>query len=216
MIGDDALHLAFGRKLDAGNAYARVDRDPHILGELHHARGGRVRVEVAVTGKVDRAVQVLRAQLWHDPQRFGRRNHFHVHADGFGAAHAALKFLELIGGGGNPQAAHMIEEPKPAVQFDAVLAKLHERLRCGKLGNQAGRVRGFAAGDLTFLEKYNVGPAKLCQVIGNIGSDDPAPHDDNLRLVFHLMFDTFLQQHGIVLLDYWHFQLNTVVSIRRT
>ena len=58
-IGDDRLNLSLRRKLDAGHARVGVDRHAHLLGKVHHRRGGDVRIELSITREINAAVKVL-------------------------------------------------------------------------------------------------------------------------------------------------------------
>ena len=40
VVGDDPLHLALGRELNAGDAHAGVHRHAHLRGKADHAGGG--------------------------------------------------------------------------------------------------------------------------------------------------------------------------------
>jgi hypothetical protein len=53
-------------------------------------------------------------------------------------------------------------------------------VRRAKLPDEARRVPGGAAGQLLALEKDDVFPAELDEVIGNAAADDPSPNDDYL------------------------------------
>jgi hypothetical protein len=52
-------------------------------------------------------------------------------------------------------------------------------------------MRGFPAGNFPFFAQDNIRPAQLCQMIGNIHSNDPPSHNDEARLIFHRSFLPF-------------------------
>ena len=104
-----------------------------------------------------------------------------------------LQLFELVLRRSHAQAADMVEESQPAVKLDAVFPELHQGLRGGELRHQPGCVRGFSAGNFPFFTQDNIRPTQLCQMVGNICSDDPTPNDDNVCLIFHCYypFDQF-------------------------
>ena len=160
-IGDDSLDLTFWRKLEAGDARVGVDLHTHLTDDARHSGGRVVGGEMSIARQVDRAVQVLVADLRHDLDRFGRRDDFHIHTDRLRPADTALQLLELFLAGCDTQAADVVEQSQLAVQLDGIFAELHHSFGCGELGHHARRVGRFPAGDLPFFEQDDLLPAHL-------------------------------------------------------
>jgi hypothetical protein len=60
-----------------------------------------------------------------------------------------------------------------------------------KLRHEAGRVRGFAAGNLPFLKQHHVCPAKLGKMVCNLRTNDAPANNHNLRLILHFPLSPF-------------------------
>ena len=96
LLGQDGCHLPFGRHLEAGHPNPGLDPNPE------RARGGRdrirrpVRVEVAVSGEMDSAVQRLRRHGRHQPMGLIRADDAGIQADPPGATRGPLEFAKLL------------------------------------------------------------------------------------------------------------------------
>ena len=112
-----------GVELDPGHPRARPDPDAERTGRVGHGMGRAVRVEVAVLGEVDRAVEVVRADRRHAADGLVGRDHLDVQPDPAGAAGGPLELAQLIRARGEPQAARPLEDAQPLVQLDAVAAE---------------------------------------------------------------------------------------------
>ena len=153
-------------------------------------RGGQrvrrgVRIEVAVAGHPDGAVQVARRGGRHPRHRVGRPEQVGVEADPAGAGHAPLQLLQALRAGRDPQRADRLEHPQLAVQLDRVAAQPHHRGRRVELRDEAGRLARRPARQLALLEQHHVAAAGAREVVRDARARDAPSDDDDPRALDH-------------------------------
>jgi hypothetical protein len=142
-----------------------------------------VRVQVAVGGEVDRAVQGLGRDGGHQGQRLVRPDDLGVQADPARSTGRPLQFAQLVRGRCQAQAADRAEDAQALVQLDAVAPEGHHR---GRRVEGRHEPRGLARGpsrQLVLLQQQHVRPAGEGQVVGHVAADDAAPDDHDASLV---------------------------------
>ncbi len=185
-VGQDGRDLAPGRHLEP--RHADPCPDPHAEGPSGVSHGMRraVRVEVAVTGQVDRAVQRLGRDGRHQPARFLGPDHPRVEPDPARPAGRPFELEQLLAARRKPEAPDGLECAEASVQLDAVAAEFHHRRRRVERRDQAGRLARGAGRQLGLLDEQDVGPAGQRQVVGDAAAGDPATdHDDPGLLPAH-------------------------------
>ena len=175
----DGAHLAARSEADTRHLRARADLDAESAGGVGEGVGGGVRVDAAVVAHPDRAVERLRAGLRHQRERLLGADHVDVEADPARPAGAAPQLHQALLAGGDPEASEPLEHAELLVELDAVAAEAHHRRRGVELGDEAGRVAGRAARQLTLLDKDDVGPPGLGQVVGDAAPGDAAADDND-------------------------------------
>ena len=125
-------------------AFWRI-RDAELARRIRDGERGRVRVEIAVAGQVDGAVQRLRRDRRHEPARLRRRDHADLQAHAACPARRALELLELLRRRREPDAAHRVEHAEPPVQLDRVAAPGEHRRARVERGDEPRGLRGGAA-----------------------------------------------------------------------
>jgi len=187
-----------GRDPDGG--HLGVLEDPGAAGAraLGQGHGGVDRVGLAVVGQEDGADHVLDVQQRIEVARLGGRDHLHLEAGHARHGGTALQLLETLGGGGDAQAAVLLEAGglaglrlEAAVEPGRVDRQLDQVEGRAQLADQAGRVPGGAAGELLALQHHHLRPAELGQVIGDRAADDAAADDDHPRCLGKLI------RHGL-------------------
>ncbi len=182
-VGDHPADGPPGVELDPGHPQPGPDPDPERTGSVGHGMGRAVRVEMAVLGEVDRAVEVVRADRRHPADGLVGRDHLGIQPDPAGAAGGALELAQLIRARGQPQAARSLEDAQPLVQLHAVAAEPHHRRRGVEDGHEPGRLAGRSGRQLGLLHEQHVRPAGLGQVVRHAAAGDPAADHDDARLV---------------------------------
>ena len=102
----------------------RISR-AELPGRSRERVGGGVRVDGAVVGDPDRAVEGLLRRRRHEAQGLVRPDELDVEPDRARPARPALELLQALGAGRDPQAPDGLEDAELAVELDAVAAKAH-------------------------------------------------------------------------------------------
>ncbi len=203
LLGGDEVAAALdhlGQRDDPGRAGpaervglpAPLDRDAAVAGTTSQSLGDVGGIDVAVGGVEDRADEVLgpdqRPALLDlvgrhplvgnvDVLRRGGVEHVFVHP------RLALR---------HPQVADDREagvQPRLLLQRlvepDGVVMDVRRRVAHVEVGQQARGVPGGARGQLVPLHQHEVGPAGLCQRVGDAGAHGAAAHDQNSHMGLH-------------------------------
>ena len=171
------------RELEARHPHAGPDPDAELAGRIGQGVGRAVRVEMAVAGQVDRAVERVRRDGGHQAARLVGRDHADVEADPPRPAGGPLELEELVVARREAQAADALEDAELLVQLDAVAPELHHRRRRIEGGHDAGGVAGRAGRQLRLLDEEDIGPAGQRQVVGDAAAGDPAADDDDASVI---------------------------------
>ena len=182
-VGQDGRDLAPGRQLEPGHADARPHPHAERPGRVRDRVRGPVRVEVAVRGQVDRAVQRVGRDRGHQPACLVGADHLDVEPDAARPAGGPFQLEQLLAARGEAQAADRLEGTEAPVQLDAVAPEGHHRRRRVERRDEAGRLAGRAGRQLRLLDEEDVGPAGERQVVGDAAAGDPATDDDDTCLL---------------------------------
>ena len=179
VLGDDVRDLARRGELEPGHANTGPDPDTQRAGGVRDGMRGAVRVQVAVTGEMDRAVQRLGRDGRHEPARLVRSDDAGIEADPASAAGRPLELAELVRTRRESQAPDPLERTEALVQLDAVSAERHHRGRRIERGHEARRLAGGAGRELGLFDEQDVRPSGQREVVRDAAAGDPpADHHD--------------------------------------
>ena len=194
VVGEHTRHRTARGALDRDDAHARLHAHPELTRAAGQLHGGAARLDPAVAGEVQRAVEVLRRHQREDAQRLRGRDDVDVEPDRARHAHLAPEERELLRARGHAEAAHfapVLRGPRlgleAPVQLDAVLAHPHDGGRGVEVRDQPRGVPGRPAGQLALVEQHHVGPALAREVVGDAAAGDAAADDHHAGAIVHAL-----------------------------
>ena len=185
-LGEHRPHLVPRSELDARHALARADLGAQVARRAGQRVGRRVRVEVAVAGHVDRAVERLGTGLRQQAERLGGRGELDLEPDGPRARDTALQLGERLRAGRDAHAADGLEDAELAVQLDAVAPEAHHRGRRVELRDEPRGVARGATRERALVEQHEIAPAGAGKMVGHAAARDAASDDDRLCAIAHV------------------------------
>ena len=175
-----SLHLAARSELDTGHARSRPNADSELAAGVGDGVRRDMRIDVAVTGHPDRAVERFRARRGQQTDGFFGRDELGVEPDAPCPADAPPQLEEAVLARRHAEAADRLENVEAAIELDAVAAEAHHRRRGIELRHEPGSVVRGAARQLPLVEQQHVGHAFAGEVVRGADAGDPAADDDDL------------------------------------
>ena len=80
------------------------------------------------------------------------------------------------------------------VEFDAVFQHLRDVHRGTQLADQTRSMKGCSTGELSFIQKDDVLPSHLCQMVSNATTRNPTSDDHDPCLIFHSVISSYQVQ----------------------
>jgi hypothetical protein len=182
-VGQDGRDLATGRQLEAGDPNPGPDADAERPGRIGDGVRRPMRVQVAVAGEVDRAIQRVRRDGGHQPPGLVGADDLGVQPDPARPARGPLELVQLVGARRESEAADRLERAERAVQVDAVAAEGHHRRRRVERRDEPGGLAGRAGRQLRLLDQQHVRPSVEREVVRHADAGDATADDDDASLV---------------------------------
>ena len=203
VAADGALHLAagclddldlptFGGSSQRADPTVAVDGGAVVSGALCVGVGDAGGIDVTLVGVVHRPHEVLLLEEWHELLRLGDADEFSVHPEVATASVSHAQPVHALLGVSEHQPAGEVDAAVPAGErFDLLVELDRVLLQLGDVGvavegvHAPGRMPGRTGRELRALEKDDVGPAVLGQVVQHTGADDASADHNDTRVGLH-------------------------------
>ena len=149
-------------------------------------------LDIAIFRMLDRADHTLRVTQRPDFLDLLGRQEVHIHADGAGNACIILIFVHPVLRRRKPDVGYLRKADiqlclclKARVKPDRILVQFADRIAEVEQRQQTGCVPSRAGGQFLALQKNNIGPSKLSEVIQRANAHHAAANDHCTRCRFH-------------------------------